>query len=186
MSRRPHSRNTPVIRDLWHALIPWIIRVKPEGNTYLFKQVRQLAEQGLIEEFKGTGSDGVYRRYRLAWNVPLNESNPDMRVDFLDVWEPGSQDPEQSDTFILDPVLGLCRARAELLMWGGLRLLENRKRNVQHVEEPGLSLQAQLWPWIPASIRSGDSTAFLGFAKQGNRHPIDNHTIFRGTAVTHS
>ena len=42
-----------------------------------------------------------------------------MRVDFLDVWEPGSQNPEQSDTFILDPVLGLCRERAELLMRGG-------------------------------------------------------------------
>ena len=35
------------------------------------------------------------------------------------VWEPGSQDPEQSDTFILEPLLGLCRERAELLMWGG-------------------------------------------------------------------
>jgi hypothetical protein len=30
-------------------LIPGIIRVKPEGNAFLFKQVRQLAEQGLTE-----------------------------------------------------------------------------------------------------------------------------------------
>src|ERR1035438_5899004 len=112
--------NAPVIHDLRNALTPWIIRVKPEGNAFLFKQVRQLAERGLTEEFDEPGSDGVYRRYRLAWNVPLNESNPDIRVDFLDVWEPGSQDPEQSDTFILDPVLGLCRERAELLMRGGL------------------------------------------------------------------
>ena len=43
--------NAPVIRDLRNALIPWIIRVKPEGNAFLFKQVRQLAEQGLTEEF---------------------------------------------------------------------------------------------------------------------------------------
>jgi hypothetical protein len=111
--------NAPVIHDLQEALIPWIIRVKPEGNAFLFKQVRQLTEQGLTEEFEGLGSDDVYRHYRLAWNVPLNESNPDVRVDFLDVWEPGSQTPEQSDTFILDPVLGLCRERAELWMRGG-------------------------------------------------------------------
>jgi len=111
--------NAPVIRDLRDALIPWIIRAKPEGNAFLFKQVRQLAEQGLTEEFEATGSDGVYRRYRLAWNVPLNESNPDVRVDFLDVWEPGSQDEERCFTFILEPWLGLCRQRAELWMWGG-------------------------------------------------------------------
>jgi hypothetical protein len=58
--------NAPVIRDLRHALIPWIIRVKPEGNAFLFQQVRRLAEQGLTEEFDGPGSDGVHRRYRLA------------------------------------------------------------------------------------------------------------------------
>ena len=113
------SPNAPVIRDLREALIPWIIRVKPEGNTFLFNQVRQLAEQGLTEEFEETGSDGMYRYYRLAWNVPLNESNLDVRVDFLDVWTPSSQDPEQSSTFIIEPLLGLCRERAELLMRGG-------------------------------------------------------------------
>ena len=111
--------NAPVIRDLRDALIPWIIRVKPEGNTFLFKQVRQLAEQGLTEEFEEIGPDGMYRRYRLAWNVPLNESNPDVRVDFLDVWTQSSQDPEQSSSFVLEPLLGLCRERAELLMQGG-------------------------------------------------------------------
>jgi len=66
--------NAPVIHDLRNALIPWIIRVKPEGNAYLFKQVRQLAEQGLTEEFESVGSDGMYRRYRLAWNVPLTQA----------------------------------------------------------------------------------------------------------------
>jgi hypothetical protein len=111
--------NAPVIRDLRDALIPWIIRVKPAGNAFLFKQVRQLAEQGLTEEFEAIGSDGVYRRYRLAWNVPLNESNPDVLLDFLDVWEADSQDPEQWSTFILDPLLGLCRKQAELWMRGG-------------------------------------------------------------------
>ena len=43
------------------------------GQRVLVQTVRQLAGQGLTEEFEGTGSDGVYRRYRLAWNVPLNE-----------------------------------------------------------------------------------------------------------------
>jgi hypothetical protein len=111
--------NAPVIRDLRHALMPWIIRVKSEGNAYLFQQVQHLAEQGLTEDFEAVDSDGVHRRYRLAWNVPLNESNPDIRVDFLDVWEPGPRGEDRHFTFILDPLLELCRERAESCMWGG-------------------------------------------------------------------
>ena len=111
--------SAPVIRDLRAAFMAWIIRVKPDGNAFLFKRVEQLAEQGLTEDFKAIGSDGVHRRYRLARNVPLNESNRDVRVDFLDVWEPGSQDKSRRFTFILESVLGLCRERAELWMQGG-------------------------------------------------------------------
>ena len=111
--------NAPVIRDLRKALMSWIIRVKPDGNPFLFQQVEQLAEQGLAEEFEAVGADGVHRRYLLAHNVPLNESNPDVLVDFLDVWESSFPNRQQRFTYILDPRLGLCRERAECLMWGG-------------------------------------------------------------------
>jgi len=111
--------NAPVIRDLRDALVPWIIRVKPSGNAFLFKQVEQLAEQGLTEEFEAVGSDKVFRRYRLAHNVPLNESNPGLRVDFLDVWEPTGRGPWQRFTFILDPLLGLSSQQAERWMRAG-------------------------------------------------------------------
>jgi len=111
--------NAPVIRDLRAALIPWIIRAKPEGNAFLFDQVRQFAEQGLTEEFDAVGFDGMHRRYQLARNVPLNESNPDVRVDFLDVWEAGPPGNQRRFTFILDPWLGLCGERAEDWMRAG-------------------------------------------------------------------
>jgi hypothetical protein len=111
--------NAPVIRDLRAAFIPWIIRVKPDGNAFLFEQVEKLAEQGLTEDFTAVGSDGVHRRYRLARSVPLNESNPDVLVDFLDVREPGSPGERRRFTFILDPLLGLCPEHAERWMWGG-------------------------------------------------------------------
>ncbi len=111
--------NAPVIRDLRAALIPWIIRVKTDGNAFLFEQVQQLAERGLAEEFKAVGSDGVHRRYQLARNVPLNASHPDVRVDFLDVWEPAPQGKQRRFTFIFDPLLGICREQAERWMQGG-------------------------------------------------------------------
>ena len=111
--------NAPVIHDLRAALIPWIIRVKTDGNAFLFEQVRRLAEQGATEEFEAVDSDGVHRRYQLARSVPLNASHPDVRVDFLDVREPGSQGEQRRFTYILDPLLGLCRERAEHWMRAG-------------------------------------------------------------------
>ena len=112
--------NAPVIRDLRKYFVEWIIRVKQDGNKFLFKQVEQLAQCGLTEEFKILGEDGVLRSFQLAHNVPLNESNPDVLVDFLDIREPtGEDDKWRHFTFILEPLLGLCRPQAELWMQGG-------------------------------------------------------------------
>ncbi len=157
--------NAPVIRDLRAALIPWIIRVKPEGNEFLFKQVRQLAEQGLTEEFEAVGSDGMFRHYRLAWNVPLNESNPDVLVDFLDV--DGTRFPRRGAVFHFHPgaVAGSLPRAGRTLDVGRASSLENRKRNVQHVEEPRLPLRAQLWSWTPAPVGGAgnvDAARLLG------------------------
>ncbi|MCU0873816.1 MAG: hypothetical protein MUE50_15885 [Pirellulaceae bacterium] len=113
--------NAPVIGDLREAQMSWIIRVKEDGNAFLFQQVRQRAAGGQVEEFAELGSDKVHRRFRLAWDLPLNASHPAVRVDFLEVWEPSLQgnDDEHHFAFAIEPVLGLCRARAERLMWGG-------------------------------------------------------------------
>lgn len=110
--------NAPVIGDLRKALVAWIIRVKEEGNAFLFEQVAQRVEQGRTEEFAAVGEDSVHRRYRLAWDLPLNESHPEVRVDFLEVWE-ASAGGELHFAYIIDPWLGLSRPRAERLMWGG-------------------------------------------------------------------
>ncbi len=106
--------NAPVIRDLKRDHLSWIIRVKPDGNSFLFQHVQEMSASGLTEEFERVDSDGVHRRYRLARNVPLNESNADVRVDFLEVSEPHFPNDERSFTWIVDPVLDLGRDLAEL------------------------------------------------------------------------
>jgi len=125
--------NAPVIRDLQREQLSWIIRVKPDGNAFLFQQVEEMSQQGLTDQFEAVGSDGVHRRYRLAKNVPLNESNPDVRVDFLEVSEPHFPKGRRSFTWIVDPrrglchtskvnvvkALGLCPELAEQFMWAG-------------------------------------------------------------------
>ena len=100
--------NVPVIGDLSKALASWIIRVKEEDHAFLFEQVRQRAQEGRVEDFSIVGKDGVHRQFRLAWNLPLNESHPDVRVDFLEECEMRG-DGEYRITLIVDPVLGLCQ-----------------------------------------------------------------------------
>jgi len=110
--------NAPVIRDLEKAEMRWIIRVKPDGNRFLFQQVEQFAEQGSTIEFDAVGSDGIHRRYRLAKNVPLNESNLDVLVDFLEVIEP-HKSGQRCFVYIVDPRLKLNQTRSEPLMQAG-------------------------------------------------------------------
>jgi len=110
--------NAPVIADLSKALVSWIIRVKEEDHAFLFAQVRQRADEGQVEDFFVVGSDGVNRHFRLAYDLPLNESHPEVRVDFLEESE-RQGDGEYRTTLIVDPVLRLSRDCAETVMWGG-------------------------------------------------------------------
>jgi hypothetical protein len=110
--------NAPVIADLSKALVSWIIRVKEEDHAFLFAQVRQRGDEGRVEDFSVLGSDGVHRHFRLAYDLPLNESHPEVRVDFLEESEMRGEG-EYRITLIVDPVLRLCRERAETVMWGG-------------------------------------------------------------------
>ena len=111
--------NAPVIRDLKRDQLSWIIRVKPDGNSFFFFFLEEMSASGMSEEFEAVDSDGVHRRYRLARNVPLNESNADILVDFLEVCEPHFPNGERSFTWILDPLLDLRRDRAEAFMAAG-------------------------------------------------------------------
>ena len=99
--------NAPVIADLRAANVRWMIRVKAEGNAFLFEQVRQLSERGETETFRSMGADGVLRFYEIAKNVPLNASHPNVRVDFLSVREPLGDNRWYEAAWIIDPLLRL-------------------------------------------------------------------------------
>ena len=99
--------NAPVIADLRDAHVRWIIRVKESGNAFLFEQVRELSARGETQEFRCLGKDGVLRFYEIAKHVPLNASNPHVRVDFLSVREPLGNDGWYQATWIVDPLLRL-------------------------------------------------------------------------------
>lgn len=80
------SANAPHIRELKRHNLRFILGVKPGDHAYLFDFVRQADEAGETTRFE-IAKDGVIHRFCYLNDVPLNESNTDVRVNFLEYWE---------------------------------------------------------------------------------------------------
>jgi hypothetical protein len=80
------SANAPHIRELKRHNLRFILGVKPGDHAYLFDFVRQAEEAGQTSHFE-IEKEGVIHRFCFLNDVPLNESNADVRVNFLEYWE---------------------------------------------------------------------------------------------------
>ena len=80
------SANAPHIQELKRHNMRFILGVKPGDHAYLFNFVRQADEAGETTRFE-IEKDGVIHRFRFLNDAPLNESNADVRVNFLEYWE---------------------------------------------------------------------------------------------------
>ncbi len=81
------SATGPHINLLKELNIDFIISAKPEGQVSLFAEVRNRILNGKSEEFEVLGDDKILRGYRWINGIPLNKSNPDLLINFLDYWE---------------------------------------------------------------------------------------------------
>ena len=79
--------NGPHINLLKELKIGYIISVKPSGQESLFEEVRNRVLKHQCEEFEVLGDDQILRGYRWINAISLNQSHPDLRVNFLDYWE---------------------------------------------------------------------------------------------------
>ena len=79
------SSNAPHIRELQDHNMHYILGVKEGDHKFLFEQVRQAerAEQVTMWESVDEAT-GVRHRFRFLNEVPLNESNQDLLVNFLE------------------------------------------------------------------------------------------------------
>ncbi len=109
------SANAPHIRELQRHRLRFILGVKPGDHVYLFDHMTQAHMRGETTEFEQQEA-GVTRRFRFLNDVPLNASNPDVRVNFLEYWEIQG-DQTQHFTWITDFVI--TSANAPTLMRGG-------------------------------------------------------------------
>lgn len=82
------SSNAPHIRELERYNMHYILGVKESDHAFMFDYVNQADEEGRVGHYE-VKERGVVHRFRFLNQVPLNASNPDVLVHFVEYWEIG-------------------------------------------------------------------------------------------------
>ena len=109
------SANAPHIKELKRHKLRYILGVKPGDHKFLFEKVEEAYAAGKTSEFE-LEKDGFVHRFRWINQMPLNESNQDMRVNFLEYWEVGGKKTRHF-SWVTD--FTISQENAYLLMRGG-------------------------------------------------------------------
>lgn len=80
------SSNAPHIKELQKHDFRFILGAKPDDHKYLFAQVANMQQLGRVTE-KTIIKDEITHIFHYINDLPLNESNTDVRVNFLEHWE---------------------------------------------------------------------------------------------------
>lgn len=84
------ASNAPHIRELWKNNMHFILGVKPRDHKYLFEWVEAFDKLQTVVSYKYTGKKVIRRitqEIKYVNNVPLNDSNRDVLVNFLELKE---------------------------------------------------------------------------------------------------
>lgn len=80
--------NGPHIEQLHKHGMDFILGVKPDGNAKLFEQVtRRQCDRTLVEWNSEIAVDGSCHGFRFANGLSLNDSHPDLIVNYVEYWE---------------------------------------------------------------------------------------------------
>jgi hypothetical protein len=110
------SANAPHIRDLRKHGMHFILSVKPGDHEFLFQQVEAAAQTGKVSEHH-VKIHHVTHRFRFLNQVPLNKSNQDVLVNFLEYCEIQEDGSTQHFSWVTD--FEITRENAFQLMLGG-------------------------------------------------------------------
>ena len=82
------SSNAPHIETLQHYALHYILGVKEGDHAFLFQQVQVAEHAGRVTSYeRHDRAAGLVHRFRFVNDVPLNASNADLRVNFIEYWE---------------------------------------------------------------------------------------------------
>ena len=134
------SSNAPHIETLQAHSLHYILGVKEGDHAYLFRQVQAAEHAGRVTYYeRHDRAAGLVHRFRFVNDVPLNASNVDVRVNFIEYWEM-SQDKVQHFSWVTD--LRVSKRTVYHLMRGGrarwkienetFNTLKNQGYNFEH------------------------------------------------------
>ena len=83
------SSNGPHIEDLKRLGLRFILGAKPGDHKFLYGKVDQAIKQGKATQFQCSDPDDPDKlhHFRFVNQVPLNQSNQDLLVNFLEYWQ---------------------------------------------------------------------------------------------------
>lgn len=134
------SANAPHIRLLEDLSFSYILVAKPSNNAYLFDKVQEGYKNGTLQQFETLNKDGTKRIYNYINDIPLNASNPDLLVNFLEYWEFKDEKQVYHNSWITD--VELSQDNVYEVMKGGrsrwkienetFNTLKNQGYNLEH------------------------------------------------------
>jgi hypothetical protein len=134
------SSNAPHIESLRAYDLHYILGVKAGDHAYLFQQVQAAEHIGRVNSYeRHDRATGLVHRFRFVNDVPLNESNAAIRVNFIEYWDIGA-DRVQHFSWVTD--LRVSQRNVYHLMRGGrarwkienetFNTLKNQGYNFEH------------------------------------------------------
>jgi len=78
------ASNAPHIRLLQELSFNYILVAKPSDHAYLFEKIEENMKTDNLYQFEIQNIEGTNQVYHYVNNIPLNASNPDLLVNFLE------------------------------------------------------------------------------------------------------
>ena len=113
------SSNAPHIETLHAHDLHYILGVKEGDHAFLFQQVQAAEHAGRVTYYeRHDRAAGLVHRFRFVNDVPLNASNADVRVNFIEYWEMGD-DKVQHFSWVTDLRVSQTQRLSPHARWSG-------------------------------------------------------------------
>lgn len=134
------ASNAPHIRTLNELNFRFILGAKQGDHKFMFNYVDQQELRNEVAKHKYTDEKGTLHEFRFINQVPLNSSNQDLLVNFIEYWEITAKGKKQHFSWVTD--LEVTRENVFELMRGGrarwkienetFNTLKNQGYNFEH------------------------------------------------------
>lgn len=147
------SPNAPHIREILKHGYHYILGVKEGDHAHLFEQVARARQAGRTTEYEVREGQTVHR-FSFINGLALNQSNPDLLVNFIEYWEIR---PDQTQHFSWVTDFAVTAANVMTLMRGGRARWKVENETFNTLKNQGYKLIA-LRVILSTTLATGSTT----------------------------